>query len=56
MALKHRRASALTLPALCVSVLEKENIFPSDERSEGVGNESSSVRTKERPEQSVFFF
>ena len=23
---------------LCVSVLEKENVFPSDERSEGEGN------------------
>ena len=59
--LKHRRAGALTLPALqscvfvlCFSVLEKKNDFPSYERSEGEGNTSFTHRiyTSIEPSQS----
>ena len=34
----HSACLTVSVLLLCVSVLEKENVFPSDERSEGEGN------------------
>ena len=49
----HSACLTVCVLLLCVSVLEKENVFPSDERSEGERNLYSCRVTREIKEEMV---